>query len=59
MATLYDLGQKIVAIREALDSLEVRGIRNASIIVKATTDCNEIIQMINDSTKKEDSTSDE
>lgn len=53
MATLYDLGQKIVRIREAVNEMNVKGSENASLVVYATKMCNEVIQMINDTAQEE------
>lgn len=52
MATLYDLGQKVLKIREAINDMDVRGSRNASYVVYAVKTCNEIIQMINDAAEE-------
>lgn len=63
MATLYDLGQKVLKVREAINEIDVRGSRNASYVVYAAKTCNEIIQMINgtaeESDKKEETKNDE
>lgn len=63
MATLYDLGQKVMKVREAINEMDVRGSRNASYVVYAVKTCNEIIQMINgtaeESAKKEEANDDE
>lgn len=45
--TLYDLGMEVTKIREAINSLEVKGESNASLIVYAFRKCNEIIGAIN------------
>lgn len=51
MVTLYDLGQKVLKVREAVNEIEVRGSQNASYVFYAVKMCNEIIQMINDAAK--------
>jgi hypothetical protein len=45
--TLYDLGMEVTKIREAINSLEVKGESNASLIVYTFRKCNEIIEAIN------------
>ncbi|MBQ8707823.1 MAG: hypothetical protein IJ523_07040 [Succinivibrionaceae bacterium] len=45
--TLYDLGMEVTKIREAVDSLEVKGKKNASLVVYAFEKCNDIIEAIN------------
>jgi len=45
--TLYDLGMEVAKIREAINSLEVKGESNASLVVYAFKKCNEIIEVIN------------
>lgn len=52
MATLLDIGQEVVKIREAVNSLEVKGEYNASLIVYAYRKCDEIVAAINEITKK-------
>lgn len=47
MTTLYDLGMEVSHIREALDSLEVKGHKNVSILNFAFARCNAIIDAIN------------
>lgn len=47
MKTLYDLGVEVTKIREAVNSLEVKGEQNASLVVYAIHKCNEIIDVIN------------
>ena len=48
MQTLYDLGLEVQKIREAVDDLEIKGMKNASRIVYVITTCNNISQFIND-----------
>lgn len=45
--TLYDLGMEVTKIREAINSLEVKGEKNASLVVYAFRKCNDIIEAIN------------
>ena len=45
--TLYELGINVAKIREAVDSIEVKGEKNASLIVYAIRKCNEMIEEIN------------
>lgn len=47
MQTLYDFGVEVQKIREAIDSIEVKGAKNASFIVYAYNKCNDIINAIN------------
>ena len=47
MKTLYDLGMEITKIREAANSLEVKGEQNASLVIYIFRKCNEIIEEIN------------
>ena len=47
MNTLYDLGMEVSHIREALDSLEVKGHNNVSLLNYAFNKCNEIIEALN------------
>ena len=51
MQTLYDFGLEIQKIREAIDSVEVKGVKNASLIVYAYDRCNDLIQTINEITE--------
>lgn len=48
MQTLYDFGLEVQNIREAADSIEVKGNKNASLVVYIYNKCNDIIQAIND-----------
>lgn len=48
MQTLYDFGMEVQKIREAINSLTVKGAENASLIAYAFNKCNDIIQAIND-----------
>lgn len=52
MKTLYDLGMEVMKIREAINSLEVKGKQNASLIVYAFGKCDEIIEAINEISKE-------
>lgn len=47
MRTLYDFGMEVTKIREAINSLEVKGEHNASLVVYAYNKCNDIIEAIN------------
>ena len=47
MQTLYDFGMEVQKIREAIDSIEVKGAKNASFVVYAYNKCNDIINAIN------------
>lgn len=51
MKTLYDFGLEVSKIREATNSLEVKGEQNASLIVYIVQKCNDIIQAINEASK--------
>ena len=48
MRTLYDFGLEVAKIREAINSLEVKGGENASLIVYAIEKCNGLIAAINE-----------
>lgn len=48
MKTLYDFGLEVAKIREAVNSLEVKGEENASLIVYINQKCNGIISAINE-----------
>lgn len=47
MQTLYDLGVEVTKIREAINSIEVKGEQNASLVVYSVKKCNDIIEAIN------------
>lgn len=47
MNTLYDFGMEVQKIREAINSITVKGADNASYIVYAVNKCNDIIKTIN------------
>lgn len=47
MQTLLDFGQEVIKIREAVNSLEVKGEANAALIVYTVQKCNDIILEIN------------
>lgn len=47
MRTLLDFGQEVIKIREAVNSLEVKGEANAALIVYTVQKCNDIILEIN------------
>lgn len=51
MLTLYDFGMEIAKIREAADSIEIKGTANAARIVLIAETCNELIQAINDASE--------
>jgi len=51
MLTLYDFGMEITQIREAADSIEIKGSANAARIVLITDKCNELIQAINEASE--------
>ena len=44
--TLREMIRTVTLIREAIDELETRGERNASLVVYTTKKCNEVIQAI-------------
>lgn len=48
MQTLYDFGLEVQKIREAVNSLTVKGSENASLVVYAFNKCNDIIKAINE-----------
>ena len=45
--TLYEFGLEIQKIREAVNSLTVKGAENASLVVYAAGKCNDLIKEIN------------
>lgn len=47
MNTLYDFGMEVQKIREAVNSITVKGADNASYVVYAVNKCNDIIKAIN------------
>lgn len=51
MVTLMDLGKEIIKIREAIDSVEIRGVdqirKNAPYLTYAYDKCTSLIQSIN------------
>lgn len=47
MQTLYDFGIEVQKIREAINSITVKGADNASFVVYAVNKCNDIIKAIN------------
>jgi hypothetical protein len=51
MKTLMDLGQEIIKIREAINSVEIRGVdqirKNAPYLTYTYDKCNSLIQTIN------------
>ena len=51
MKTLYDFGLEVAKIREAANSLEVKGAENASLIVYIIEKCNGLIAAINEYAK--------
>ena len=48
MKTLLDFGSEVMKIREAANSLEVKGKDNAVCIVYIVDKCNSIIQALNE-----------
>lgn len=46
MSSLYDLIMEVQKIREAIDSIEVKSVRNASFIVYAYNKCNDIVEVL-------------
>ena len=53
MQTLLDFGQEVIKIREAVNSLEVKGEANAALIVYTVQKCNDIILEINNIAKNQ------
>ena len=47
MENLFDFGQAIIQIREAVDELEIKGAKNAGIVSMIYQKCNEIIIEVN------------
>lgn len=52
MATLYEFGNEIVKIREAVNEIKVCGHKDASRVVYITEKCNAIIRMINNAAEE-------
>lgn len=48
MMNLYELGQEVIKIREAVDSMTVKGKTNAALVVYCFDKCNAIINAINE-----------
>lgn len=46
--SLYDFGQSIIRIREAANSMEIKGRQNASFVVYINNKCDELIEEINE-----------
>ena len=51
MMTLYDLGMEVQKIRTSLENIEVKGQKNASLLVGACLSCEKIIDIINETGK--------
>lgn len=51
--TLLDFGLEVTKIREAVNSLEVKGETNASLIVYTIQKCNDLISAINEVVKNQ------
>lgn len=51
--TLLDFGLEVTKIREAVNSLEVKGETNASLIVYTIQKCNDLIAAINEVVKNQ------
>ena len=47
MKSLYEFGKEIVRIREAINSVKIKGRKNASLVVFACNRCDELIEEIN------------
>lgn len=46
--TLYDFGQSISKIREAVNSMEIKGRQNSAYVVFVNHQCDELIEDINE-----------
>ena len=46
--TLQEFGHEVLKIREALNTLEVRGERNASLVVYCYNKCNDLVAALNE-----------
>lgn len=44
MITLIDLAKKIMLVQETIDSMEIKGVKNAKAAVSAYEQCNEILE---------------
>jgi hypothetical protein len=51
MKTLYELGEAVIQIREAIEQLTITGASNAAIIVYCNGKCNDIVAAINAAAK--------
>lgn len=47
MNTLYEFGEAVIEIRDAVDNIEVKGAKNAALVSMIFQKCNEIITQIN------------
>lgn len=56
--SLYDFGIEVAKIREAINSLEIKGDSNASLIVYAVEKCNGLIRTINEACQPQASNDD-
>ena len=54
--TLYDFGQSITKIREAVNSLEIKGRQNSAYVVFVNHQCDELISDINEIARNADTT---
>ena len=52
MVTLYELSQEVVKIREAVNSMEVKGRQNAALIVYCCEKCDNIIKAVNEAVSR-------
>lgn len=59
MQTLYEFGMEVTRVREAIDSIEVRGHKNASLVDYAYNKCNDIIAAINSVVQQKDQNGEE
>ncbi len=57
--TLYDFGQSITKIREAVNSMEIKGRQNSAYVVYVNHACDELIEDINEIVRKADASTQE
>lgn len=57
--TLYDFGQTIMKIRDAVNSIEIKGRQNSTYVVYINHQCDELIGDINEIVRKADSSTHE
>lgn len=57
--TLYDFGQAIAKIREAVNSMEIKGRQNSAYVVFVNHQCDELIEDLNEIVRNADTSAQE